>query len=171
LSLDEPLVSHSPVRPLEPDVRGGTASCASVLDGVDSVEVPGALVPCWPCEWSKSLCGFQLFGPQSPISPLEPEIGGDAVSAAAGKMRNANKRKAVAARPTHLKGTRKAKRGILTSPGPPCVHDLPDDLTTFAAEGAVQRSPSNAAPKASRSCDLPSRLNLKHPRPRVRHLA
>ena len=121
---------HSPISPLEPDMGGGTtfrgalgglnsssASCESALGGLDSVGVPGAVAPC--CSFEpligfplEPVCGAELFAPHSPISPLEPDIGGDAVSAAAGKMRNAMK-KAVTTRQTHLRGPRKAKRGII----------------------------------------------------------
>ena len=122
---------HSPISPLEPNMGGATAfrgavsildsisaSCESALGGLDSVGVPGAVEPC--CSWEpligfplEPVCGAELFAPHSPISPLEPDIGGGAVSAAAGRMRNVSIKKAVTTRQTHLRGLRKARRGII----------------------------------------------------------
>jgi len=127
----EPLVPHSSIDPSEPDralgegaTFGGAlgVSCASALGGFDSFGVPGAVVPCWSFEpligfplrsVLEPVCGAELFAPQSPISPLEPDMGGGAGSAAAGKMSNASKKKVVTSRQTHLRDPREAKRRII----------------------------------------------------------
>jgi hypothetical protein len=75
-------------------------------------------MPCWCFEpligfRLEPVCGAELFAPHSPISPLEPDMGGDAGSAAAGKTRNVSMKKAATTEQTEQTGPRKAKRGIL----------------------------------------------------------
>jgi hypothetical protein len=65
--------------------------CASAVGAFVSVGMPGEVTPCWS---RKPPIGFLpesgLFAPHSPISPLEPDMGGDAVSAAAGNIGSAS---------------------------------------------------------------------------------
>ena len=55
-----------------------SASCAAALGGLDSVGMP---VFCWSFEPLigfplEPVCNSELFAPHSPISPLEPDMGG-----------------------------------------------------------------------------------------------
>jgi hypothetical protein len=103
---------------LDSSSASGGLDLSSASGGRDSVGVPGAVVSCWSFEPLigfplEPVCDSELFAPHSPISPLEPDMGGSAGSAAAGKMRNASKKKAVTTRQTHLRGPTKAKRRII----------------------------------------------------------
>jgi hypothetical protein len=88
---------------------------------------------CWSAESLigfplEPVCGVELFAPPlirggaelfaplsgiSPISPLEPDMGGGPGSPAAGKTSNATKKKAATSRQTHLRGSRERKRRII----------------------------------------------------------